>query len=104
MRERKRITFLKDIRHMMYGYGDSKSSRYDTAEVLEAYTMDYLRTLLTNTLNMAQNKGKTKTEDLLVMLQRDRRKHTRVKDLLATNEDLKNARKLIDFEEYEKET
>ncbi|KAM0674493.1 hypothetical protein GVAV_002108 [Gurleya vavrai] len=103
MRERRKVSFIKEIRHMMYGYGDVKNNRYDTAEILEAYTIDYLKTLLTNTMNMAQLKGKTKTEDLLIMLRNDRRKYTRVKDLLTTNEELKNARKLIDLEEFEKE-
>ncbi|KAM0687346.1 hypothetical protein COBT_001419, partial [Conglomerata obtusa] len=77
MRERKKVTFIKEIRHMMYGYGDVKNNRYDTAEILESYTLDYLKTLLTSTLNMAQLKGKTKTEDLLAMLRQDRRKYTR---------------------------
>lgn len=103
MKERKKLTFTKEIRHMMYGFGDVKTPRQDTAEILEQYTLDYLKILLTNTMNMARIKGKTKTEDLLWMLKKDRLKYTRVKDLLVTNEELKKARKLLDYEEYEKE-
>lgn len=103
MRERRKTTFTKEIRYMMYGFGDVKNPRHDTAELVEAYMLDYLRTLLTNTMNMAKIKGKTKTEDLLWMLRHDRIKYTRVKDLLAINEELKNARKLVDYDEYEKE-
>lgn len=87
----------------MYGFGDVKNPRYDTAELVEAYMLDYLKILLTKTMNMAKIKGKTKTEDLLWLLRNDRVKYTRVKDLLAINEELKNARKLVDYEEYEKE-
>jgi transcription initiation factor TFIID subunit 13 len=103
MKEKKKISFLKEIRLMMYGYGDVSTPRQDTAEVLQDYVIDYIKVLLTNTQNMAKIKGKTKTEDLLYCLKRDRRKYTRVKDLLMTNEELKNARKAFDYEEYEKD-
>ncbi|KAF9763229.1 Transcription initiation factor TFIID subunit 13 [Nosema granulosis] len=103
MREAKKISFLKEIRLMLYGYGDVSCPRADTAEVLHDYTMEYLTILLTNTHNMAKLKGKTKTEDLLFCLKRDRRKYSRVKQLLLTNEELKMARKAFELKEYEKE-
>lgn len=103
MREKRKHTFLKDIRHMMYGYGDVKNPRTDTATVLEAYSLEFIKILLINTSNMARIKGKTKTDDLLYILKRDRRKYTRVKNLLLTNEELNNARKAFDYEELEKE-
>lgn len=99
----RRTTFNKEIRQMMYGFGDVSSPRQDSAELIEQYTIDYIKTLLTNTMNMACIKGKTKTEDVLWMLRHDRLKFNRVKDLLLINEELKNARKLMDYEEYEKE-
>lgn len=103
MREARRTNFLKEIRLMMYGYGDVSAPRHDTAEALHGYVLDYLSILLTNTHNMAQVKGKTKTEDLLYCLRRDRRKYSRVRQLLITNEELKMARKAFEFKEYEKE-
>lgn len=99
----RRTTFNKEIRQMMYGYGDVSNPRQDTAELIEKYTVDYIQTLLTNTMNMASIKGKTKTEDLLWMLRNDRLKYNRVRDLLVINEELKNARKLVDYDEFEKE-
>lgn len=104
MKEVRKINFLKEIRSMMYGYGDVDAPRHDTAEVLHGYTMDYLGILLTNTHNMAQVKGKTKTEDLLYYLRRDRTKYSRVRQLLITNEELKLARKAFELKEYEKES
>lgn len=103
MRERKKISLLKDLRQMMYGFGDSINPRIDTIELLHDYLNAYLRNLLIKTQNMAKLKGKTKTDDLLYILKKDRRKYLRVKNLLRTNEELKNARKAFDFEEYEKE-
>ncbi|EOB13266.1 Transcription initiation factor TFIID subunit 13 [Nosema bombycis CQ1] len=104
MRESKKISFIKEVRLMLYGYGDVSSPRSDTTEVLHEYTIEYLTILLTNTHNMAKFKGKTKTEDLLFCLKRDRKKYSRVKQLLLTNEELKLARKAFELKEYEKET
>jgi len=87
----------------MYGYGDINAPRQDTAEVLHNYLIDYLSVLLIKIHNMAKIKGKTKTEEFMYFLRRDRRKYSRVRRLLATNEELKNARKIIDCKEYENE-
>ncbi|KAI5182019.1 transcription initiation factor TFIID subunit 13 [Pancytospora epiphaga] len=101
MRDHRRSTFLKEVRTMLYGYGDVSAPRADTAEVLHAYLINYLNILLTNTHNMAKIKGKTKTEDLMYVLKRDRLKYSRVKNLLITNEELKAARKIFECKEYE---
>lgn len=103
MKEGKRTNFLKEVRCLMYGYGDVSTPRHDTAEILHNYVMDYLNILLINTHNMAKIKGKTKTEDLLYCLKRDRRKYSRVRQLLITNEELKMARKVFDSKEYERD-
>jgi transcription initiation factor TFIID subunit 13 len=103
MREARKTSFMKELGPMMYGYGDAESPRHDTAETLHKYVLDYLNILLINTHNMAKVKGKTKTEDLLYCLKRDRRKYSRVRQLLITNEELKIARKAFETKEYEKE-
>lgn len=103
MKETKKISFLKEIRLMMYGFGDVNSPRIDTAEVLHNYLIDYLGVLLAKTHSMAKIKGKTKTEDLMYFLKRDRRKYSRVRNLLAMNEDLIAERKIFKTKEYEEE-
>ncbi|ELQ75335.1 Transcription initiation factor IID subunit [Trachipleistophora hominis] len=103
MKEKKKVLFTKELKLMMYGFGDTIIPRNDTVDVLHDYLLGYLKNLLIKTQNMARIKGKTKTDDLLYILKKDRRKYMRVKDLLLTNEELKNARKAFDFEDYEKE-
>ncbi|KAG0435526.1 Transcription initiation factor TFIID subunit 13 [Dictyocoela muelleri] len=103
MKDRKKTSFLKEIRPMMYGFGDVINPRQDTAEVLQDYIIGYLKSLLIQTQNMAKIKGKTKTDDLLYILKKDRRKYMRVKTLLKLNEELKKTTKAFDCEEYEKE-
>lgn len=104
MRENKKLMFLKDVRTMMYGFGDVNAPRMDTAETLHNYLTEYLSILLTNVHGMAKLKGKTKTEDLMHFLKRDRKKYTRVKSLLILNEELKQARKMFEKEKYENES
>ncbi|KAK6090816.1 hypothetical protein P3W45_000061 [Vairimorpha bombi] len=103
MREGKKASFYKEVRMMLYGFGDVSCPRSDTTEVLHNYVIDYLTILLVDTHNMAKLKGKTKTEDLLYCIKRDRKKYLRVKHLLMTNEELKMARKAFEMKEYEKE-
>lgn len=101
MRESKKTTFIKEIRLMMYGFGDVSAPRPDTTEVLHNYLIDYLNILLTKSHSMASKKGKTKTEDIMYFLKHDRLKYSRVKTLLITNEELKTARKIFECKEYE---
>lgn len=101
MVEAKRTTFFKEVRSMMYGFGDVSSPRIDSVEVLHSYLMDYLSLLLTKVHAMAKIKGKTKTEDLMYFLKRDRKKYSRIKNLLLINEELKTARKIFECKEYE---
>lgn len=88
---------------MMYGCGDVNNPQHDTAELVQEYMIGYIADLLTRTHNMAKIKGKTKTEDLLYFLKKDPKKYVRVKELLLTNEELKNARKAFEDEGFEKE-
>lgn len=103
MREGRKGVFLKEVRLIMYAFGDINMPRIDTALTVHSYLCDYLNTLLIKTHNMAKIKGKTKTEDLLFFLKRDRKKYARVKNLLLTNEELINARKIFEPKDYEKE-
>lgn len=104
MKENKKLVFLKEVRLLMFGFGDVSAPRLDSAETLHHYLTEYLSILLANVHGMAKIKGKTKTEDLLYFLKRDRKKYTRVKSLLIMNEEVKQARKVFERKEYETES
>lgn len=99
----KRPNFMREIRLLMYAHGDTSQPRHDAAEAIHEYLMGYLTGVLTKAKTVSKARGRTKTEDLLYTIKRDRRKYTRVKELLSTNEELKRARKAIDYEALEKE-
>lgn len=103
MAEPKKFMFIKELRQMMYGLGDVNTPHNDTVETLHNYLIEYLTILLTKVHSMAKIKGKTKTEDLMYFLKRDRLKYSRVKTLLLRNEQLKAERKIFEAKDYEKE-
>ena len=86
---------------MLYAFGDVSLPRVDTTITVHNYLCSYLNNLLVKTHNMAKVKGKTKTEDILFFLKRDRKKYTRVKNLLITNEELVHTRKIFDDVNYD---
>ncbi|KAI5191652.1 transcription initiation factor TFIID subunit 13 [Nematocida sp. AWRm77] len=99
----KKPNFMRDIRPLMYASGDSINPRMDTAEVIHEYVCKYLGEILKRAKNVSKSRGRTKTEDLLYTVKRDRRKYTRAKELLVTNEEIKKARKIVEYEIMEKE-
>lgn len=103
MVEIKKNIFAKEVRQMLYAFGDVINPQNDTIDTLHNYLIDYLNILLTKTHSMAKIKGKTKTEDLMYMLRRDRAKYSRVKTLLIKNEEFKAERKIFDKKEFENE-
>ena len=103
MKDLRKNMFLKEVRLMLFAFGDVSAPRMDTSIAVHNYLCDYLNALLIKTHDMAIIKGKTKTDDLLFFLKRDRKKYTRVKNLLVTNEELMNARKIFECKEFEKE-
>lgn len=52
---------------------------------------------------MSKGRGKFKTEDLLFIMRKDKKKYSRMEELLYMNEELKKARKAFEADEYEKD-
>lgn len=99
----KKPNFQREIRLLMYAHGDSVNPRTDTTDVIHEYVCKYLKCILKKAKHVSKSRGRTKTEDLLYMVKRDRKKYTRVKELLTTNEELKKARKIFEYEGLEKD-
>ncbi|KAI5186743.1 transcription initiation factor TFIID subunit 13 [Nematocida homosporus] len=99
----KKPNFLREIRLLMYALGDSTNPRSDSANVIHDYVCNYLEGILKRAKHVSKSRGRTKTEDLLYTVKRDRKKYTRAKELLTTNEELKKARKAFEYDVMEKE-
>ncbi|KAM0683686.1 Transcription initiation factor TFIID subunit 13 [Mitosporidium daphniae] len=92
-RVEKRV-LIKELRTMLYGFGDVPVPRQDTVEVVEDCLFDFLTRFVAKPRG-----GKVRTEDLLTVLKRDPRKLGRVEELLFMNVELRKARMAFETEE-----
>nr|CAG4648408.1 EOG090X0JQT [Moina brachiata] len=95
---RKRM-FSKELRCMMYGFGDDQNPYTESVDLLEDLVIEYI----TETTHKAMETGRTgrvQVEDVVFLVRKDCRKFARVKDLLTMNEELKKARKAFDEVKY----
>lgn len=97
--KRKRGLFSKDLRLMMYGFGDDPDPMPETVLLVEDILLDYVTDMIHKAQEVASRRGKLTTEDIMFLVRKDSRKFTRVKELLAMNEELKRARKAFEVDE-----
>lgn len=97
--KRKRGIFTKELRLMMYGFGDDPDPIPETVSLVEDILVDYVTEMVHKAQDVASRRGKLTTEDLMFLVRKDARKFARVKELLAMNEELKRARKAFEVDE-----
>jgi transcription initiation factor TFIID subunit 13 len=83
----KRI-FQNEIRQMLYGFGDARQPRRDTAELLEDLLREYLTAVVQRCIETANTRGRKYPDvsDLRFLLRKDLRKLRRVNYLVAMKE------------------
>ncbi|KIO28183.1 hypothetical protein M407DRAFT_72133 [Tulasnella calospora MUT 4182] len=89
--------FVKDLRNMMYGFGDDPNPAPDTVNVMEEILMEYIADVCATSLKTSR-KHTIKLEDLRRALSRpaDSKKLARMEELLFMQEDIKRARAQFD--------
>ncbi|XP_062511119.1 transcription initiation factor TFIID subunit 13-like [Corticium candelabrum] len=100
--KRKRL-FTKELRCMMYGFGDDSSPYTESVDLLEDLVVDYVTAMTLKALTIGK-KGRVHVEDIVFLVRKDAKKYGRVKELLMMNEELKKARKAFDHDNLIKET
>jgi transcription initiation factor TFIID subunit 13 len=92
-----------ELKAMMYGHGDVEpgSLRGDTVDLVEEIVVDYCSCLMRKAMEQGALRGSKAliTDDILFVLRKDERKFERGKELLAKNEEIKQARKTIEGDE-----
>lgn len=97
--KKKRI-FTKELRCMLYGFGDEQVPYTETVELLDDLLIQYITEMTVKAMNVGK-KGRVHVEDIVYLIRKDPKKYARVKDLLTMNEELKKARKAFDAESLE---
>jgi len=95
---RKRL-FGKELRCMMYGFGDDINPYTESVELLEDVVIEFI-TQMTQQAMEAGRSGRVTVEDVLYLVRRDTRKAARVLRLLDMNEELRRARRAFDEGKY----
>ncbi|GBG80878.1 hypothetical protein CBR_g31434 [Chara braunii] len=97
--KRKRGLFNKDLRLMMYGFGDDPDPIPETVELVEDILINYITDMVHKSAEVASRRGKLQTDDLVFLIRKDVRKFARVKELLHMHKELKRARKAFEVDE-----
>ncbi|KAI8826886.1 transcription initiation factor IID, 18kD subunit-domain-containing protein [Fimicolochytrium jonesii] len=84
--------FTREVRTLMYGFGDTDNPSPDSVDLMEELLLTYLSDLVTEAQRTAP---KPKTSDFLHALRRDPKKLARAHELLAMEVELNNARKVF---------
>jgi len=95
---KKKRVFTRELKHMMYGFGDVKHPLPESVELMEDLVNEYVTEMTRKATEISSKRGKLQTEDLVFLIRKDRKKYTRVKELLVMHEELKNARKAFELE------
>merc|ERR1711884_416963 len=95
---RKRL-FSKELRCMMYGFGDDQNPYTESVDLLEDLVIEFITQMTQRAMEVGRS-GRVQVEDMLYLVRRDKRKYARVHDLLNMNEELKKARKAFDEVKY----
>jgi transcription initiation factor TFIID subunit 13 len=93
--------FQRELRSMMFGFGDDRHPQTETVELLEDMVIDYVRQLLQKAQEVSEHrelgskkagKAKVRDRDLLFVLRKDRRRYERAVELLEVWKEVKAAR------------
>lgn len=97
--DKKKRIFSKELRCMMYGFGDDQNPYTETVDMLEDLVILFISEIAVKAMETGRQ-GRVSVEDVMHLVRRDPRKYARVKDLLSMNEELKKARKAFDEVKY----
>ncbi|XP_066936045.1 transcription initiation factor TFIID subunit 13-like [Clytia hemisphaerica] len=97
--DKKKRLFTKEIRCMLYGFGDEQVPYTETVEMLDDLLIQFITDTTVKAMNVGK-KGRVHVEDIVYLIRKDPKKYARVKELLTMNEELKKARKAFDAESY----
>ncbi|KAF9961198.1 hypothetical protein BGZ72_004528 [Mortierella alpina] len=99
--KRKKYVFGKELKQLMYGFGDVLNPSNDAVGVLEDMLIEYLTDTCAQAAAVADKRGKVIVEDFKFVLRKDTKKRARVDELLYMNEDIRRAKKIADIPELD---
>ncbi|KAH3739130.1 transcription initiation factor TFIID subunit 13-like isoform X2 [Dreissena polymorpha] len=96
--KRKKI-FSKELRCMMYGFGDDQNPYTESVDLIEDLVIEYITEMTKKAIEVGRP-GRISVEDIIFLIRKDPKKYSRVKELLTMSEELRKARKAFDEIKY----
>ncbi|KAI8772671.1 transcription initiation factor TFIID subunit 13 [Biomphalaria glabrata] len=97
--EKRKKIFSKELRCMMYGFGDDQNPYTESVDLLEDLVVDYITEMTKKAMEIGKS-GRIIVEDIIFLIRKDPKKYSRVKELLLMSEELRKARKAFDEIKY----
>ncbi|RUS30319.1 transcription initiation factor IID, 18kD subunit-domain-containing protein, partial [Jimgerdemannia flammicorona] len=95
--------FLRDLKSLMFGFGDVQNPSADSMAVLDEMVIEFITDMSLQAAKVADKRGKVKVDDFKFILRKDSKKLARVEELLYMSEDIRRAKQLFDEKEVEPE-
>ena len=96
--DRRRL-LSKELRCLLYGYGDDQNPYTETVDFLEDLVLEFISEMTRKALEIGRP-GKVMVEDVIFLVRKHPKMYARVRELLTMNEELKKARKAFDEIKY----
>ena len=101
------VKFEKDLKDMLYGFGDTYPSNPETLQLIDILTQQYIEEITNKALELSELRKKNLDKDcFLYIIRKESYKFNRISKLLEANIELKKAKTLaecdIEDEEYQK--
>ncbi|CAH9123363.1 unnamed protein product [Cuscuta epithymum] len=94
--KRKRGMFNKELRLMMYGFGDAPNPLPESVALVEDIVVEYVTDMVHKAQDLASKRGRRLTEDFLFLIRKDLPKLNRCTELLSMNKEIEQAKKAFD--------
>ncbi|KAG7595591.1 Transcription initiation factor IID subunit 13 [Arabidopsis suecica] len=95
------LLLIFPVQHMMYGFGDEQNPLPETVALVEDIVVEYVTDLTHKAQEIGSKRGRLLVDDFLYLIRKDLPKLNRCRELLAMQEELKQARKAFDVDEKE---
>ncbi|XP_060592025.1 transcription initiation factor TFIID subunit 13-like [Ruditapes philippinarum] len=97
--KRTKKIFSKELRCMMYGFGDDQNPYTESVDLIEDLVIEYITEMTKRALEVGRP-GRISVEDIIFLIRKDPKKYSRVRELLTMSEELRKARKAFDEIKY----
>jgi transcription initiation factor TFIID subunit 13 len=95
----KKNYFTRDLKVMMYGFGDVKNPSSKSVELVEEMVLKYVSDITMRAYQCSGKRGRLQTDDFIKAVEHDPKKSFRAKELLRLSDVIKKSKKNFNADE-----